>query len=79
MLDWIGGNVCLAAATPGNVGERLMNVDAGHVGWSVRLCSRFYSYRLWRLGSRPDTRARNSRNPNATGKLLSKNPTVEFH
>lgn len=26
-----------------------MNGDAGHVGWSVRLCSRFYSYRLWRL------------------------------
>lgn len=29
--------------------------------------------------SRPDTRARNSRNSNATGKLLSKNLTVEFH
>lgn len=27
----------------------------------------------------PDTRARNSRNPNATGKLPSKNPTLEFH
>lgn len=26
-----------------------MNVDDDHVGWSVRLCSCFYIYRLWRL------------------------------
>ena len=51
----------------------------GHVGWSVRLCKSFLYLSTMAVTCWPDTRARNSRNPNATGKLPSKNPTLEFH